>query len=94
MTIINDVVTGIEIPWFVTSITYWDNIITIICSEARALSLRSKIYSGGDSVGILPPILSSTPDYSNNVITIKLLGTKLSTVSDYEMGISLFIGVQ
>jgi hypothetical protein len=84
----NGIVTTALKPWFVTEISYDDNKIVIGCSQARTVSLRSKIILGEIET---PPILQTKPTYNLDVITIELLGTKLSTVDNYEIGISLYI---
>jgi hypothetical protein len=77
-------------PWFITDITYNDNKLVITCSESRTVSLISKISWCSEG---FPPIFLSRPTYSLNVITVDLLGTKLSTVKDYTFIVTLLISV-
>jgi hypothetical protein len=90
MTLKNGVISTVMLLSIITGITYDNNKIIITCDQERRMALIAKITSGGDQT---PTILQPYPTYNLNVITVELLGTKLNTVVDYEIDISLYISI-
>jgi len=75
---------------FVNDVKYSENEITIICSGVGQCALRAKISSADINV---PSQLSLLPSYSENIITISILGTRLDLIPKYKMVIMLYLAL-